>query len=218
MNLVRRDEGRGSALATHPAHWLPGDWMNHSLQCRCGSVRGHVLRTSDASRGVCYCKDCQAYAQWLGRAADVLDPAGGTEIMAIEPAQVAFSQGRDRLRCVTLTEKGPLRWYADCCKTPIGNTPRGAGTPYLGLVHVALARTSPTIEQSFGPVKIRLNTASALAKVDKTGSLATVGVMLGLMRRMLRARLNGSYRSNPFFHTDGKPLSPPQRVLTAEGR
>ncbi|HLL17217.1 MAG TPA: DUF6151 family protein [Rubrivivax sp.] len=190
--------------------------MNHSLQCRCGTVRGRVLRTSDATRGVCYCKDCQAYAHWLGRAVDVLDAAGGTEIVALEPAQVVFSQGQDRLQCVTLTEKGPLRWYAGCCKTPIGNTARGAGTPYLGLVHSALSRTAPAIEQSFGPVKIMLNTGSALAKVDKTGPVATFWVMLGLMRRMLRARLNGSYRNNPFFHADGKPLSHPQRVVTAQ--
>src|SRR5688572_6382553 len=82
--------------------------MNHPVQCRCGSVRGQVEPTEGALRGVCYCKDCQAYAHWLGSAGDVLDPAGGTELVAVQPAQLRITQGRDRLQCVTLSDKGPL--------------------------------------------------------------------------------------------------------------
>ena len=80
----------------------------------------------------------------------------------------------------------------------------------------SLRSTAPTIDQSFGPVQIRLNTGSALAEVDKTGAVATLLTMAGLMRRVLVARLNGSYRNNPFFAADGKPLSPPQRVVVAK--
>lgn len=187
--------------------------MNHPLQCRCGTLRGQVQRTEAAARGVCYCKHCQAYAHWLGQPADVLDAAGGTDLVALQPSQVTFSHGLDRLQCVSLTDKGPLRWYAGCCRTPIGNTARGAGLPYVGLVHSALRSAAPTIDESFGPVQIRLNTGSALAQVDKTGALATLRVMAGLMRRMLAARLDGSYRNNPFFDAEGNPLSPPQRVV-----
>ena len=79
--------------------------MNHPLQCRCGTVRGQVQRTEAAARGVCYCKHCQAYAHWLGQPADVLDGAGGTDLVALQPSQVTFSQGRDRLQCVSLTDK-----------------------------------------------------------------------------------------------------------------
>jgi hypothetical protein len=38
------------------------------LRCRCGHVRGVEIRVSPSSglRLVCYCKDCQAFARFLG--------------------------------------------------------------------------------------------------------------------------------------------------------
>jgi len=41
---------------------------------------------STGLRFVCYCKDCQAFARFLERA-DVLDPAGGTDIFQMPPAR-----------------------------------------------------------------------------------------------------------------------------------
>lgn len=41
--------------------------MNHPLQCQCGTLKGYVSPPDMAIRGVCYCKDCQAFAHFLER-------------------------------------------------------------------------------------------------------------------------------------------------------
>src|SRR5215467_13480397 len=94
-----------------------------SLRCRCGRVRGIASDVSPSSgfRFVCYCNDCQAFARFLERP-DMLDPAGGTDIFQMPPGCVKLTVGTDAVRCLRLSDKGVLRWYTDCCRTPIGNT------------------------------------------------------------------------------------------------
>jgi hypothetical protein len=48
---------------------------------------------------MCDCKDCQAFARSLGRA-DVLDPAGGTDIFQMPPARLMLTAGMEALRCL----------------------------------------------------------------------------------------------------------------------
>ena len=103
--------------------------MTIALRCRCGKLRGQVDTRRVAARAVCYCKDCQAYGRFL--ATPVLDPLGGTEVAATLPAAVRFDEGLEHLACMSLGPKGLYRWYADCCRTPIGNTPRDPRTSYL---------------------------------------------------------------------------------------
>src|SRR6202158_3966466 len=92
------------------------------LRCRCGRMRGVASNVSPSSgfRFVCYCKDCQAFARFLYRA-DVLDPAGGTNILQMPPGRVKLTAGTDAVRCLRLSNK-VLRWYTECCRTPIANT------------------------------------------------------------------------------------------------
>src|ERR1700761_5845308 len=101
-----------------------GQAMNHPLRCSCGKLQGHVSHPGRAGRGVCYCRDCRAFAHFLGRPGDILDAQGGTDVMATLPSYVTFTQGKDKLACMSLSERGMLRWYASCCNTPIGNTMR----------------------------------------------------------------------------------------------
>ena len=83
------------------------------LRCRCGHVRGTATGMSPSSgiRLVCYCKDCQAFAQILQRT-DVLDGVGGTDIFQMPPGHVQIAAGADALRCLTFSNK-VLRWYAE---------------------------------------------------------------------------------------------------------
>jgi hypothetical protein len=105
------------------------------LRCRCGRMRGVATDISPSTgfRFVCYCKDCQAFARFLKRA-DVLDPAGGTDIFQMPPRRVKLTAGTDAMRCLRLSNK-VLRWYTDCCRTPIANTAAGPGFPVIGVVH-----------------------------------------------------------------------------------
>ncbi len=191
--------------------------MNHPLQCRCGTIKGYVVRTGMAQRAVCYCKDCQAFAHFLDSADSVLDANGGTSIVATLPTQVHFSQGLEALACMSLSDHGMLRWYAGCCDTPIGNTPRDCKTPYVGLIESCLASNSPSLQESFGPVRMVLNPKSASGRVAST-PLSNLLAMLGLMKSVIGARLRGTCKRNPFFDTEtGAPIARP-RVLTKAER
>ncbi len=191
--------------------------MSHPLRCRCGTLRGIVDHPEKVSRGVCYCKDCQAFAHFLGNTGDILDEMGGTDVMATLAKHVTFTQGLEALACMSLTEAGMLRWYTSCCNTPIGNTPRDFKTSHVGLIHTCLEDPSRTLERSFGPVRMRVNTKHANGK-PKPMPFSTVTSILRFVSSLIRARLDGSYKSTPFFTSDrGTPVVPP-KVLTRDER
>jgi len=191
--------------------------MNHPLRCRCGTLQGHVSAPQQAmARGVCYCKDCQAYAHFLGRADAVLDVHGGTDVIAIHPQHVVIDQGLDALACMSMSPRGLLRWYASCCRTPIGNTSRNASTAYVGLVHTCLEGAGVPIERSFGPVTLRLNVSSATTPVAER-SRQLLGGALRFVSTVFGARLSGSYKRSPFFDADsGMPVLAPHVLTKAE--
>jgi hypothetical protein len=189
--------------------------MTIALRCRCGKLRGQVDETRVAARAVCYCKDCQAYGHFLG--SGVLDEAGGTEVAATLPAAVRFDAGLEHLACMSLSPKGLYRWYASCCRTPVGATPRDPRTSYIGLVRACLDAPDAELERTLGPLRCRTQTATATKPVASSG-LSTAWVVFKVGTMMLKARLGGGYRNNPFFrpHSD-EPVKPVQ-VLSLEER
>jgi hypothetical protein len=188
--------------------------MDHRLQCQCGTIRGHLALPATAIRAICYCKDCQAFARYLGRASDVLDEDGGTDILATLPSHVRFEQGLDALACMSLSDTGILRWYASCCRTPLGNTPRDRKTHYVGLVHSCLA--SESLDASFGPARLHFHAKSARGQVRDT-PLSTVFAIFKLMSWIIPARLTSRYRENPFFDAvSGDPIRPSRVLSKAE--
>ena len=88
------------------------------VRCRCGEVTGLVTNASPqkVNRVVCYCDDCQAFAHQLGRA-DLLNAQGGSDIVQVAPASLAFMKGQNRIAGVRLTPKGLFRWHTTCCNT-----------------------------------------------------------------------------------------------------
>jgi hypothetical protein len=190
--------------------------MNHPLQCRCGTLQGHVDLPSPANRVVCYCRDCQAFAIFLGRAAETLDPQGGSDVIQVLQAKLKFTRGMDSLACMRLSHTGLLRWYARCCNTPIGNTLADPRISFIGLLHDCLGE-EPSLSASFGPVSMRSFTGSAMAKVPSS----KIGFLLGVRRiaaMVIRARIDGSYRRSPLFDgTTRAPIVEP-RILSLEER
>jgi hypothetical protein len=187
--------------------------MDHRFQCACGGLRGEVA-PQGAVRAVCYCGDCQAYAYLLREPARVLDAAGGTDIVATAARNVRFTAGAANLACLSLSPRGLLRWYARCCETPIGNTPRDWKLPYVGLVHSCLHQPDP-LEQSFPRVHLRVNTHGAHGPIPRDVGWAGKLHFAGTVLRLGSARLTGSYRSTPFFDTSGAPVVQP-RVASRE--
>jgi hypothetical protein len=174
----------------------------------------------NANHGVCYCRDCQAFAHFLGRASEVLDERGGTEVIQTLPRNVVFTQGIEALACMRLTPKGLVRWYAGCCKTPIGNTLATPKLSFVGLIHTCLegaAEAPGSLDPVFGPVRCWVNPSGA--KGEPKPKVAGQWQVLGwFFRKVLVARLNGEYRQTPFFETaTGKPVVTP-RILTEPER
>ena len=191
------------------------------LRCRCGHVRGIASNVSPSKgfRFVCYCKDCQAFARFLERP-DVLDPLGGTDIFQMPPGRVKLTAGAEALRCLRLSDKGVLRWYTDCCRTPIANT-AGAGFPIIGLIHSFAdhAADGRSRDEVLGSPLCRIYERSA------TGPLTPDAPPPPSLRTFVRRALKmldwwvrGLARPSPFFDDrTNAPRSVP-RVLTPSER
>jgi hypothetical protein len=171
------------------------------LRCRCGRVRGVAKRVSPTGiRLICYCKDCQAFALFLGRT-DVLDIAGGTDIFQMPPGQIDLSEGVDALGCVQFSDK-VLRWYALCCRTPIANTPAAPGFPLAGLIHSFIDHTvdGRSRDQAIGPLLCRIYGKSASGPFPPNcPDPPTAWISLRRISRLLVWWARGLERPTPFF-------------------
>ncbi|QNA89345.1 hypothetical protein G4G28_14260 [Massilia sp. Dwa41.01b] len=190
--------------------------MDIQLRCKCGKLRGSVDANRVVARAVCYCRDCQAFARFLKKEGEVLDAAGGTEVEATRPSGVRLTSGLEHLACMSLSPRGIYRWYASCCGTPIGNTPRDAKVAYVGLVRACLMEAPEVLDRQLGRKRFAANTKSAHGPVPSTPlGLALAVVKIGSM--ITAARLGGGYRDNPFFDAGEAPVRVP-RVLSREER
>ena len=190
--------------------------MSLRLRCRCGKLQGEVDTSRVAARAICYCKDCQAFARFLKAEERVLDASGGTEVEATQPAAVRFTAGLGHLACMSLSPKGIYRWYASCCHTPIGNTPRKPAMSYVGLVRACLDAAPDELDRQLGRAHITANRESACGPTTAT-PVAMVIAVARIGGMLVRARIGGGWRDNPFFDAAGAPVRPP-RVLTLEER
>jgi len=187
--------------------------MALALRCECGQVEGVVDAAHAYTRATCYCRDCQAYARWLGRPG-LMDAQGGTDIVAMNPQAVRFTSGVDRVACMSLSPKGVLRWYAACCRTPIGNTPRDGKIGYVGVPAASLAPPA-AVDAAFGQGgRTVINAGSARGEVKPT----PVAFMVGGLR-ILAGILGARLRRQPpslFFDAGAQPVRTPEVPGLAE--
>ncbi|MGC2029600.1 MAG: DUF6151 family protein [Steroidobacteraceae bacterium] len=190
--------------------------MNHPLQCTCGTLKGYVSHPERVNRVVCYCKDCQAFAHFLGRADEILDVKGGTDVIQTVPANVTFTEGQQALACMRLSPQGLLRWYAQCCNTPIGNNLADFRISFIGLVHTCLENPNGSLDESFGPVRMWSFTKSA-SEPTKSHPAAMFTGILRFIGMLIRARISGDYKRTPLFlpHT-GAPVVAPKVLSQSE--
>jgi hypothetical protein len=207
------------AAGSARAHPRPGNvaLAMHFIQCDCGAVKATVTPSGTVNRVICYCADCQAFARFLNRETDVLDEAGGTDIVQMAQKDVTFIQGTEYLACVRLTGKGLCRWYAGCCNTPIGNTHSNFRISLVGLIHNCVNPESGSLDDAFGPVRARAFTGKARTK-PKPRATGLAGAAMRITGIILKNRLNGAYLQTPFFRTEsGEPVTVP-RVLSNQER
>ncbi len=192
-----------------------------SLRCRCGGVSG-VLEGVSARNGshvVCYCDDCQAFARFLG-GGDILDAHGGTEIFQTTPSRVHIRSGASNIRCVRLTEKGMLRWYAGCCRTPIANTLTRPRMPFAGLVRPFFGDAPDGRPRNavIGEVTLKAFARYAVGGAPPDAvDRPPLSFFLRITRLLLGGFIAGAHRPSPFFDGRGEPVSVPE-VLSPDQR
>jgi hypothetical protein len=181
------------------------------LGCRCNSVHGWARAVAPdlVNRVVCYCDDCQAFMHYLDRA-DLLDAHGGTDVVQLPPNAVVFDRGVEHIVGVRLTAKGMHRWYASCCKTPLGNTL----TPAVAFIGIQLEvfRGAPDAE--------RRDAVFGKARGFAGGKFAVGGPPVGLPKypatklagvvlRVIGWKLGGKAWPHPYFdRATGGPTYP----------
>jgi hypothetical protein len=194
-----------------------------AIHCRCGEMAGRAigLSGSNGNRLVCYCRDCQSFARYLGHADDILDANGGTDIYQTSPGRLQIDHGLERLACVRLTENGVIRWYADCCRTPVGNTLANLRVPFVGLIHRFVDPGDASFDELWGPVGARVFARHAIgdrAGLDEAISSqgSAPGAIWAFFKLLVRARLSGTHRSSPFVTEDGARRAEPMLIDPAE--
>ena len=188
--------------------------MDVDVKCKCGQVTGtaHHLTPANGNHLVCLCCDCQAFAKFLGREDDLLDASGGTEIFQIAPAHLEIRQGKDQIRCMRLTQNGLLRWYADCCKTPVGNTMATPKMPFVGIEmsFFDLKKDDPKFDQVFGPVLEKCFAKYARGpKPQDAQDKASLRAILAMIKFLVKNFLSGKHKPSPFFNEAGQPIVEP---------
>lgn len=184
-----------------------------TLKCECGAVEGSAVNITPSSgnRVACCCSDCQSFVNHLGRGAQTLDRCGGTEIYQTSLSQVKIHHGHEHLRSLRLTPTGLLRWYTDCCKTPVANTMR-ASVPFIGLFH-----TFTQIEDRelvLGPIRAYCQTQHAIGEADhpKAHPKFPLGISLRILRQLITWKVQGKHKPAAFYTEDGKPIVKPEIV------
>ena len=172
------------------------------------------------NRLVCYCDDCQSFAHFLGRANEILDAHGGTDIFQMSPAHLELTGGAVHLACMRLKPGAAVRWYAECCKTPIGNTLGSPGVPFVGLIHSCVDHKADgrARDDVLGPIRARVN--ARFAKGDRAQldahDRAPPLMLLRFARILGLARLRGDHKRSPFFAAETGQLNAAPRVLTPD--
>ena len=177
------------------------------LSCRCGQVALEVdIGPGSGTRVVCYCRDCRAAARLCPEPDALLTREGGVDIWQTTPDRVTITRGAELLEILRLSPKGLLRWRATCCGTPVCNMLEKPDLPFVGMV---LRPGMPVdADAVFGAARSHVYTRFALAgrgAPDKDRGFNAVG--LAVLTRMLKTRLGGRGKINPFRTEDGTPIA-----------
>lgn len=181
------------------------------LSCQCEKVQGVVpnIKPGKGTRLMCYCADCQAFAQYLQPDGALLDEYGGTQVLQLAPSMLSIEQGQEFLSCLRLSKKGLYRWYSTCCNTPIANTV-SRKIPFVGL-HRAFIDNKQDIDTSIGKVVGSVGIDDAKPGLPNVEVLAQQQgkIKFKIILKLLTWKLLGKGRTNPFYSVDGKAVVKP---------
>lgn len=146
---------------------------------------------------MCHCADCRAFQVAIGR--DDPGAEAGVDILQIAPAGLEIS---GEMAAMRLSPRGPFRFYAPCCGTPIATTMTSRTVPFAGLLTGVLDDA-----ESLGKIHVRVNMkgANGSVKHHKMGRMVR-----SILSGALGAVLRGERKTTPFFDAEtGAPVAEP---------
>lgn len=182
-----------------------------TFRCQCGELQGTLtdISADTGNRLVCYCDDCQAFANYLEKEGKWLDQWGGTDLFQLAPSQINITQGHHQMRCVHLSAKGPYRFYTACCATPIGNTV-SRKIPFVGMPTAII--DSDNKQALLGAVKFYIMGRFAKGNPPTNPhSKFSLSSLIGVMKLIIKNKIKGNNVPTPFFNEDGLPVCPISR-------
>jgi hypothetical protein len=142
----------------------------------------------------------------------------------VAPCAVSFDKGTEHIVGLRLSPKGLHRWYASCCKTPLGNTLTPA-LPFVGIAPEALRPTGAAAgteqqrrEQLFGKVRGEMFGQFAIGGAPPGSTRPSLRLMAHSLRLLLGWKLRGKAWPHPFFDRQSGAPSRPVTVLSLEER
>lgn len=182
------------------------------LKCLCGQVQG-TLRSVNPKAGTrvkCYCKSCQEFANHLDKGNHILDERGGSDIYQVAPNRITITTGGEHVKCLRLTPKGLLRWYASCCNTPIANTV-SAKFPFVGIISPFIPPTEAN-QKLLGPIKAHAYPQYAKERLPEVWLQQTslFRYTIKILFKIGMWKISGKGRPTPFFSQDGRPITKPK--------
>ncbi len=176
------------------------------ISCKCGKVNGaiNLLSPRNFTHLKCRCRSCRAFARLSGHGQSHIDPDGFVDLVQTLPATMDIKQGLAELRTVVLTQKGPLRWYASCCDTPLWLTLGKPKPPF-----VSILAENIDDKEVLGPVRYYAF-CDDLPKNERpqpNGAWGGMNLVGRVITRTLRAMITGKLKANPFFDESGRVLA-----------
>lgn len=173
------------------------------LECLCGTVKGNIKVVPGCFFHVhCLCCDCQNYAAYLQNEENILDEHGSSELFQTYPKLMEFTEGKEKLACVQLQDKGIYRWHTTCCNMPLANTMSSPNIPFIG-VSVKLMQFSSEQEKldKLGPVTLKAFGKHAIGTMPKDAHakfpISFMPKIIGFMAKGMFKKMN---RPSPFFN------------------
>lgn len=189
-----------------------------NLECWCGAVKWSLDEqlTRLGVRYVCHCDDCQAFAHYTGHPELVLDANGGTDAYQLPSSQVKISKGSEHLACVHVTSRRLLRWHCRVCEMPVANTYNNSK---LSFISVPLCgSTASERDKILGLSSGHVWKKFGKGNLSKLKNYSILKILWRMVSRIIRARVSGDYRNNPFFDKQsGEPINKPY-LLNADER
>jgi hypothetical protein len=155
---------------------------------------------------------------YLGRP-DLLDEHGGTDVVQVPPNMIAYDRGLEQIVGMRLSKKGMYRWYASCCKTPLGNTIVPA-VPFIGLPLEIFRSASDAqrIEDVFGKPRSRVMGKFAVGGAPEGSTGFPLRALAQALTKVLGWKLTGKTWPHPYFDEVTRAPKYPVTVLQPQDR